>query len=459
MRRVVGSFVVLLSTACSDDGVATSGSSSTGKDPASSSSGSMSASDTGAPPTSTPTTSETGDPIDETTTTATGTTSGTTTPDASSTTGPEPLCGPPCDDPWVHRGDLFIDDRTDLSGLRCLVEVTGSLELANGQPTPPAELASLRRIGESLDAGGQDALTSLAGLECLESVGALSLTKNPALADISALAGLERVTSIRMWSSPLVTDLSPLDGVAGLRGIHLRDMSGVPRLPIPGDDAMLWSLRLEQCHALTDLDAIAGVSADPTSGIEVELIDLPKLASIAGLADKWGDQFSVRARSLPALTSLHGLEGLEDGDYGQIVLRDLPQIADLEPLAGLERIGGLHLDGMPKVKTLAPLAGLRKITDLTVGSCSDLNQGTGMDGLTTLAPLDDLESLSWLYIARNDALTELPQFAALNFDLGNATLIDNPAVPEAEVAAFTDEHASCAQPPMSCICFEDAPNP
>lgn len=469
LRLSVGSLSVLLLSACPDDGLATSGSSgTTDPAPATTGSSSLSASETGNLPTGTPTTSETGDPVDattvaasdtsDTTSPATSETTSSTTTDAS-TTGPEALCGPPCDELWIHRGDLHVDDRTDLAGLRCLVEVTGKLELSQVVGAPPAELANLRRVGTDLDIGWQHEMTSLAGLECLEFVGGtLSLTENTKLVDISALANVEHMFALRMWGSPLVTDLSLFDGVTGLHWIQLLGMGGVPRLPIPAPGTSLWELRLEGCHALTDLDALAGVTADPM-GISVEIRDAPKLKSIAGLADLWGLSYGLQLVALPALGSLVGLEGIGDGDGGLLYLRDLPQVPDLEPLAGLEEVGLLYLDGMPKVKSLAPLASLRSVDDLTLGSCSDQHKGTGLDGLTTFAPLEQLTSLAWLTIARNDALTKLPNFAALKFELGNAAVIDNLKVPAQNVTAFMSEHPGCAAPPMECFCPEDVPNP
>lgn len=464
LRLVVRSFAVVALSGCPGDGVATSGASgSSGSDTATatagSSSGSISASETGTPPTGTPTTSETGDPVDETSVADSSGSPTTGTASTASSTGPEALCGPPCDAPWVHRGDLNIDDRTDLASLRCLVEVTGQLELSQLIGAPPAELANLRRIGGDLEIGWEHEMTSLAGLECLEFIGGtLSLPMNTMLADISALAGVEHMFALRMWGSPLVTDLSLFDGVTGLHWIELLDMSGVPRLPIPGPDTSLWELRLEGCHALTDLDALAGVTAGPM-GFGALVIDAPKLKSVAGLAGMGGQYFGLQLVSLPALTSLAGLEALAASEDGGLYLRDLPQVPDLEPLAGVEHLTSLYLDGMPKVKTLAPLAGLRTVGDLTLGSCSDEHKGTGLDGLTTLDPLEKLEGLTWLNIARNDALTELPQFSALKFDIGGATVIDNPKVPAPSIAAFMSEHPGCAQPPMECSCPEDLPNP
>ncbi len=434
--------------------------------------GAVSVSETGAQPTSTPTTSGT----TETTVTdgSDGSSGGTTVGVGSSggstgnsdtgstggsTTGTGAFCGPPCDAPWVHEGDLTIDSETDLASLRCLVEVTGTLELSQVNSSPPTELGNLRKVGLQLSIGWAHTMTSMAGLECLEFIGdTLSLPQNTMLADISALAGVKHMGSLSMWGSPLVTDLSLFDGVTGLRWIHLKGMSGVPRLPVPGPDTSLYELKLEGCDALTDLDALAGVPGDPM-GIQVVLVDNPKLTSIAGLGDLWnGGAAWLFLDSLPALKSLAGLEGFEGSDNGLAILRHLPLVPDVEALAGIDVLGTLYLDDMPKLTTLAPLAGLRQVQDLTLGSCSK-NNGAGLDGLTTLAPLEGLEVVGSVNIARNGSLTTLPQFTGLKFDISQVMLIDNPKLSAMQVDAFVTEHGGCAQPPMECPCFEDFDNP
>jgi hypothetical protein len=456
LRIVGGSLGALLLVGCPGDGVPTGGSSESGLG---TSSGAVSMSETGATPTSTPTTSGTS----ETTVAdgSDGSSGGTTVVVGSSggstggSTGPVALCGPPCDAPWVHEGSLTIDNKTDLASLRCLVEVTGTLQLSQVGQSPPAELGNLRKIGFQLSAGWEDTMTSLAGLECLEFIGdALSLQQNAVLADISALAGVKHIGGLTLWGSPLVTDLSLFDGVTGLRRIDLWDMSAVPRLPVPGPDTSLSELKIKGCDAMTDLDALAGVPGDPM-GIQVMLVDDPKLTSIAGLGGLWSGEDWLYLDSLPALKSLAGIEGIEGSDNGQVFLRHLPLVPDLEALAGIDVLGTLYLDGMPKLTTLAPLAGLREVQDLTLGSCSELYGGLGLDGLTTLAPLEGLEIVGKLGIARNGALTKLPQFTALKFDIGQAILIDNPKLSAMQVDAFLTEHGGCAQPPMECVCNED----
>lgn len=421
------------------------------------------------PTTSTTVTVTTGDGTDTTVTTGPadpGDTTAVSSTDSTGSTGStgavEP-CGPPCDAPWVHDGMLQIDADTDLAGLHCLVEITEGLYTSTPGPSLPPELGNLRRVGGSIELNS-NSVTSLAGLECLEEVGGtVYLTQKAKLADISALAGLRRLGGLWITDNDLISDLSLFDGVAGVRKIFLRNMPALVRLPVLGPDSVLEKLEIERCDAITDLDALSGVPG--TSDLfEVDLIDNAGLTSITGLADLWPAttvNTIISLRSLPALTSLAGIDGVADIDSvtGVILsLRDLPLIDDLGPLAGLEELADLDLDGMPKLKTLAPLAGLRGVQILQIGACTT-DGGQGLDGLTDITALEGIESLGSFNVARNAALTSLPSFPALKFPISDSRLIDNPALPVADVMAFVDMHGGCAQPPGPCKCLEDLPNP
>ena len=405
---------------------------------------------TGEPPT-TGNTPTTGEPTASTTGPAptTGAESDTST---GGTTGAPGLCGPPCDAPWIHEGDLQIHEGTDLESLRCLVEVTDDLTISHLPKQLPPQLGNLRRVGRTVSVRSSDELTSLAGLECLEAVGGVDLLQLPLLADISAIANITAMGSLSVRKCPKVADLSQFDGVTGLWRLGLVADPALTTLPVPGPDSVLTRLTIEDCDALADLDALAGVPGS-YEFLEVELKDNAALASVAGLADLWpvsAQNAIVRLRGLPALTSLEGLASTEGASFS---LRDLPLVSDLEPLAGAERLSRLDLDGMPKLVSLAPLAGLREISELTIGSCNELG-GQGLDGLTDPTGLENLEYVQILTIARNDALTELPVFAP-NVAPSLSAVIGNPSLSEAAALAFVAKHGGCAEPPDTCVCPED----
>lgn len=442
-------------------------------------------SDTTSPDTTGDTTSSlptTGPDVTTTTTAPTtrgDTTATTDTTDATtSSTTDTALCGPPCDEPWIHDGDLYIDEDFDLSTLRCLVEVHGYLYVT-AQPTLPLELANLRKVEGHVDFGAVGPMTNLAGFECLEEVGgSLQLLEMHELADISALAGLERVGGLVISENPLLTDLSLFDGISGLRKLSLRDMDALTTLPVPGPDALLASLSIEDCPLLTDLDALAGVPSGPQ--FEIALHRNNSLASVAGLASA---TFTTLGLSdLPALTSIDSLDAAEGAwiwmtslpliddlgplagltELGLLYLVDLPALASLAPLAGTEHIGNLFLDDLPKLASLAPLADLRRVESLVVGGCSEMigQEGVGLDALTDLAPLEGLEQLQLLSIGRNDSLVELPKFAALEFPIAHGAVMANPMLTPAEITAFSAAHpAMCADPPADCTCPQDLPTP
>ena len=136
---------------------------------------------TEAPARTTGAAASTGEPT-TTTTIDTPTTTGDSTPTSTTSTGPTPTtspdddtstggttgapgqCGPPCDAPWIHEGDLEINAKTDPESLRCLVEVTKSLQISGLPGQLPPQLGNLRRVGRNVEVNYSDALTSLAGM-------------------------------------------------------------------------------------------------------------------------------------------------------------------------------------------------------------------------------------------------------------------------------------------------------
>jgi hypothetical protein len=429
---------------------------------------------TDAPASTTGAAASTGEPT-TTTTIDTPTTTGDSTPTSTTSAGPTPTtspdddtstggttgapgqCGPPCDAPWIHEGDLEINAKTDPESLRCLVEVTKSLQISGLPGQLPPQLGNLRRVGRNVEVNYSDALTSLAGLDCLEAVGELQLVGDPLLADLSATANITAMGGLWIRDCPQISDLSLFDGVSGLLELFLAENPALTRLPVPGPDSELARLMIRDCDALTDLDALAGVPGTDEF-LEVELKDNAALASVAGVADLWPPTVgfaAVHLISLPALTSLEGLVGIEGADFR---LRDLPLVSDLEPLAGPEWFDRLDLDGMPKLVSLAPLAGLRQVGRLLLGSCSEPG-GQGLDGLKDPSGLEGVEFLDSLTIARNDALTELPVFSPNLGPLSEVALIGNAALTEAATLAFVATHGGCAEPPDKCQCPEDKPMP
>jgi hypothetical protein len=419
------SALCMLLAGCGPDGVAGSGSTDAGSTTASSTTGET----TGSEPTGAGSTAPT----------ETGAGPG-------PTTGEPGACG--CEDAQVFDGDLNQDDLAGLAGA-CIGVITGDLQI-NGV-TDPAVLQPL--VGLKRARGVQilysPGLVDLSALGCLEEVvDRLEIEKNSALVDVSALTRVRAAKYVRFSDVP-ITALPSF--APDYQGVHELDLGRLP--------------------ALVDLAPVAawpGLFGGDNS-LYLSITDVPQLTDIAGLAGPIGAPRSDRKvvldlEDLPSLTALTGLEAMR---AGSLDLAGLPQVTSLAPLAGVEQLTELYLDGltglgsleglhnlataedvrltgMPGLTSLAGLGALESAASLQIGGCEP---GEGLDGLADLTGLDVLTHVDVLLsIVRNAGLVALTGAPEL-VEVGRADVVDNSQLTADAAAAFD------AQIETAHLCF------
>lgn len=168
----------------------------------------------------------------------------------------------------------------------------------------------------------------------------------------------------------------------------------------------------------SDLVDLAPLSC-VTSAQRVEITDNPSLESLHGLEGlEVVDELEIEEN--PALTDLSGLDGLHEA--GSIELGHLPELVSLHGLEQLTATGDLSMMGLPSLPSLEGLGSLERIDgSLFVDRYSLGPYGAGevhndsltdlrgmpklrhigflgaYDGLTSLAGLEELETLGGLY--------------------------------------------------------------
>lgn len=380
--------------------------------------------------TTTSTASTTG--VDDTTTTGTTAPVDTTATATTAPDGPPSTCGPPCDATWEHFGDLNIDAAGDFS---CLTRVHGNLTIAaQSAPAVVATLANLRTVDENLYIASHP-LTDLSTFACVTDLGQLSLTGMPQLTDLSALAGLRSAASIHFQDLGLTALPTFAPDFTGIYGLTLRDNPKLTDLsaasswgPLP--DGTL-GLLLERNTALTSLAGLAGlIAASAPNQLQLQLIDHPKLTSLAGLE---------------AATDVY------------LYLKQLPALTDLDPLKNVVSATYIVLSGIPLVKDLSGLSNLVEAADLQIGDCGDQNSD-GLAGLTSLAGLDSLVHTSSLSLLNNAGLASLDGAPKLTSVDVSVIAVNNPALTQKAYDAFLSQLGG---PPLedclggwdTCQCF------
>ena len=159
-----------------------------------------------------------------------------TTVDASTTGAPTTGGGPadlPPIDPCLD-GDVFVATQEELDALAGCVEIPGKLTIVGDQIGSLAALSELRVIGGGLFIGRDGGvlttprITSLAGLEGLESVPSVGLAWLDQLSNVEALAGHTAVPGeLSLYQLP---KLAALEGLHNVESVDSLSISACPSL-------------------------------------------------------------------------------------------------------------------------------------------------------------------------------------------------------------------------------------
>ncbi|WAS97141.1 hypothetical protein [Nannocystis punicea] len=354
-------------------------------------------------PDTTPTTSDTEDVA----------TAGSGGGDVSSTFDPPAACGPSCDSFSSHEGMVMLTGAG--ANFACVNHIVGDLYIgANAGLQEIASLGNLERVEGTVTIAGNLELADLSGLACLREVEALKLTSMPQLDDLHALANLR---------------VAP----------HLEfERLGITGLPTFAPDfAGVSSLILRDNDALVDLHAAAtwGVAAAPLElHIEGNAV-LPGISGLGGLlADNGANKVLIELLDLPKLASLTGLEPVVQAD---LHFQRLPKVPGFAPLANLVSGGQLTFNALPAVGDLEGLGALASVGTFTIGDCSHGDDG-GMDGLTSLVGLDSLVSVGHFALAGNDHLASLAGAPQLS-QIDGFSSVGNPALSQSDYDTFFNQ--------------------
>jgi hypothetical protein len=121
---------------------------------------------------------------------------------------------------------------------------------------------------------------------------------------------------------------------------QLRDLSGTPLVS-------LGTLNIYNCPALTSLHGLEGVHELRGS---LQILSATALTSLAGLESVVNVDYLVYIVSCPQLTSLDGLARLRSIGEGGLILGGLPGVTSLSAFGALETVAGdLQVDSLRNV--------------------------------------------------------------------------------------------------------------
>ena len=272
-------------------------------------------------------------------------------------------------------GDHTISDVAPLGALAGHTRVTGSLWIG----TPHSEAT----------------LPSLAGLECLQGVdGDLMILNNDLLASLEGLDGLQTVGATlaigrrgsreSYLGNPALTSLAALRALRSVGGLVIGDDDALTSLEGLGSiESIDGGVEINHNDALTSLE---GLSALSSIGGELRISGNDHLTNLQGL-EALTSLGSLRVYEAEALTSLHGLEGVAviSGDltigFWQAVSGMSPSgpwrnhdLTSLDGLGALSSVGGNLLVGNnPVLPTCEATGLLERLVSFDGAVCVDVN--------------------------------------------------------------------------------------
>jgi Secretion system C-terminal sorting domain/Receptor L domain len=203
-------------------------------------------------------------------------------------------------------GDMSVygnDALTSLSGLDNLTSIGGDLGVGSTTMNSLSGLDKLTSIGGSLGVGHNHVMTSLSGLNSLTSIGGvLGVSQNAVL---TSLNGLNSLTSIGGWvqmvSNIALTSLNGLENLTSIGGF----------LQIVGSNS------LTNLNGLENLTSIGGDLALSYNDSLMSLSGLDSLTSIAR---------HLEIQNNPMLTSLSGLDKINPATITELIIENNPKL-------------------------------------------------------------------------------------------------------------------------------------
>jgi hypothetical protein len=325
------------------------------------------------------------------------------------------------------RGDLDVQlfpdaDLTPLSSLRVVESVLVLGDSALDLVEDFDDAAALQAIEDREAPLRGNWLTSLRGLESLESVGGL-LVADTAIVDLEPLSQLRNIGGggsepsqagigpgeLYMFRNPLLRDLTGLENARGVVQLQLFSnpaLESLSALPL-GPDLVV--LNLAEVPALTDIDALATVKNIDT--LNLDGTGLVHLDALSALENATSNLFILNN---PALVDASGLGGVQQSQSllftNNASLKTLPTFSSLTAL--------------PNLVTITDNPELEELTlDLQLALASSLEAG----GVFRLLSMDSLR------VANNERLRSVALSANFSevfglHDVQIVALEDNPSL-------------------------------
>lgn len=339
-----------------------------------------------------------------------------------------------------------------LDGLDSLREVKTISLINNDSLSDLSALGNIPHKLEGLEIDGAASLTSLQGLQHLDSIGeyglgivntpltnlndfgqirhiaaGLNIAQNSALSDLSGMSGLTTIGgNLSIGGNPALTTLAGLSGLTTIGSAFTLEYNdamlqpgGPPALKTIGSDLLVRGMPLlENLGGLSSLDSIGGTLFLSGNPAQTTANGLPALRHVGNAAIQ--DMASMQ--HLTGFDSIRTVPGFVSISY-------MPALLDFEGLGQLESIGGrLEVATNPMLKNFT---GLGKLT--VIGEDLAVSENPALENFTGLGALREIGKQAYFF--NNSALTHFTGFDSLRSIGDSLVIFNNPAL--SSLAGFT----------------------
>lgn len=227
------------------------------------------------------------------------------------------------------QGDLIIYKVKvpNFSGLENLTQIGGHLMLeALPLVVDCAEFNKVQNIGEKLRVYLCHNMTSLTGLNQLNTVKTIAITANNKMADFTALSGVSQLGGyLNITSCPLLTNLQGLHNITqvnnfvSISNLGITDLSGLDQLQTIGN-----KLRINLNANLVEM---TGLNQLTSIGKHLEIIDNPSLLSLRGLESLVSINGTLDISRNDILPTLCGIENIDYRTIYKLILLNSGQLS------------------------------------------------------------------------------------------------------------------------------------
>ena len=365
--------------------------------------------------------------------------------------------GARCLNSTVIDGALVVHDQDELAALAGCEEIHGDLYVRTFQGADLTPLSALRRVEGALRLGEgprpataeeqqqepSDALrwlTSLAGLESLESVGSLMLsyTSVPDLRPLSHLRSLDSdhtqaplAGQLMLVDTRGLRDFTGLERVAGLRFLNLYDNPDLESLDGLNVPPRLDGVFLEGNPTLSQIDALAALEFVDT--FTLDRTSVANLDALSGL--------NAQSMQLFQNSKLVDASGLNVGITTKLIIGGNPLLKALPDLSNGVVLTGPNLDveildndALESVTLPASWnGGLDDLESEPYGRVSRIDISGNQALVSIRSPVGFVAATSFS-VLQNDSLTEIDLSSFKTFT--NLTIDQNPALRKVDVPAL-----------------------